>query len=183
MKPLVLVDGTKLLPAGKPDTFTLGDDTVVVEREGNCVTVRLRKNGTVIRNKVMLADGGWQNRQPRRSGGRPESNHAHPGDTQAQPGRWRTLNRFMDDAAPNLGSNEIAVWAMLFRHADKAGIVKTSVRRLAGPGRSFSTVSRAIARLERLGLLKYVRKAKHRGEPSVVRLTTTPKASHEPLHG
>lgn len=188
MSVLLLEDGTKLESTAKPDTYILGDDTVILEQNGDQVTVRRRSDSVVLRRSVTLMDRSQRPKRQKQAAAK--SATGDPGQTAVRrpgkpvkPGRWATLNRFIDDVAPFLGSHEVAVWAMLFRRANPAGIVKTSVRQLAGPGRSFSTVARAIARLERAGLLEYLSKAKHKGEPSIVRLTTKPEPPAEPLHG
>lgn len=82
------------------------------------------------------------------------------GNARGQAGeRFRVLNNFVDFTLAELSRAEIAVWLILYRDT-RDGSARTSMRDLARrAGCSPRAVATAVARLEKLGLLKTI----HRG--------------------
>jgi AraC-like DNA-binding protein len=82
------------------------------------------------------------------------------GNTRGQAGeRFRVLNSFVDFTLAELSRAEIAAWLILYRDT-RDGSARTSMRDIARrAGCSPRAVATAVARLEKLGLLKTI----HRG--------------------
>lgn len=92
-------------------------------------------------------------------------------------GRWRMLNAFVDRSARLVDPTAAAVWLVLFRFADRGGVVRASAGRVAGSiGRHRLTVVRAIKRLRTAGLLTVVDRGGLRSGAAVHRLHAEPPA-------
>jgi hypothetical protein len=73
--------------------------------------------------------------------------------------RFEILNAFVDEGMSKLTPHESVVWFVLFRDTKPDGLARTAVddiARRAGIGRR--TVLRALGRLERLRMIKVVRR-------------------------
>lgn len=91
--------------------------------------------------------------------------------------RWRTLNAFVDRSACLVDPTAVAVWLVLFRFADREGVVRASAGRVAGNiGRHRLTVLRAIKRLRTAGLLSVVDRGGLRSGAAVHKLHAEPPA-------
>ena len=89
--------------------------------------------------------------------------------------RFELLNRFVDFTAGKLTRSELLVWLTLYRDC-RDGTSKTAQADLARrTGASLRSVSLAIGRLERLGLLVVVRRGGLRQGPSTYRLSPLTK--------
>jgi len=87
------------------------------------------------------------------------------------PGRWKTLNSFVDFTLRNLTRAEGFVWLVLYRETKPDGTATASVGWLAEQiGANRSTVVRAIKRLKAVGLLAVVRRGSLRRGPSQYRV-------------
>ncbi|HUY93326.1 MAG TPA: helix-turn-helix domain-containing protein [Pirellulales bacterium] len=85
--------------------------------------------------------------------------------------RFRLLNAFVDFTAAGLPRAETLVWLILFRDTKPDGLARTSQADLARrAGANLRTVKRAVAQLERRGLLKVVRRGGLRQGPSTYRV-------------
>jgi hypothetical protein len=92
-------------------------------------------------------------------------------------GRWRTLNAFVDRSARLVDPTAAAVWLVLFRFADRGGVVRASAGRVAASiGRHRLTVLRAIKRLRAAGLLSVVDRGGLHSGAAVHRLHAEPRA-------
>jgi DNA-binding transcriptional ArsR family regulator len=89
--------------------------------------------------------------------------------------RFAVLNAFVDFALADLSRAEIAVWLVLFRDT-RDGTARTSYDDLARrTGLNRRNVGRALRRLERLGLLRVVRRGGLRQGASRYRVRGLPK--------
>ena len=85
--------------------------------------------------------------------------------------RFAVLNAFVDFTAAGLPRAETLVWLILFRDTKPDGLARTSQADLARrAGANLRTVKRAVANLERRGLLKVVRRGGLRQGPSTYRV-------------
>ncbi len=92
--------------------------------------------------------------------------------------RFAVLNTFADFTMRSLSRAEIAVWLLLWRDT-RDGTARTSQADLARrAGVDVSTVKRAVARLEKSGLLTVVFRGDLWHGPS--RYTVHPRERHEP---
>jgi hypothetical protein len=120
-------------------------------------------DGQTIR-EVVAAAAGSQSR-------RPIAKHRA---TNADRGRWQTFNTFIDAVARNLSPVDIAVWMILFRDC-RNGTVEASNRDIVRrSGCSLRAVVDAMKRLRAAGLIDAVRLSRHKGEPSLYALNTSP---------
>jgi hypothetical protein len=91
--------------------------------------------------------------------------------------RFAVLNTFADFALAGLTGAEVKVWLILFRDTKKTGTARTGQSDIARrAGIDVRTVRRTLAKLERAGLVKVVRRGKLNGGPSVYRVFPTPTA-------
>jgi hypothetical protein len=99
-----------------------------------------------------------------------------PAGARRKPGeRFAVLNAFVDFTLADLSRAQIAVWLVLYRDT-RDGTARTSyddIARRAGCSRR--NVSRAVRRLERLGLLEVVRRGGLRRGVSRYRVCPLPK--------
>lgn len=115
---------------------------------------------------------------------RPEHDDPHPPPTKRAKGgapgrgeRFAVLNTFTDFTLCGLTGAEVKVWLILFRDTKKTGTARTGQADIARrAGIDVRTVRRTLAKLERAGLLKVVRRGKLNGGPSVYRVFPTPPA-------
>ncbi len=83
--------------------------------------------------------------------------------------RWAMLNDFADHHAHGLGVAAVAVWLLLFRHADRDGRVSVSQSRITRAlGCHVRTVRRALTKLRRLGLVTVVTPGSRATGPAVL---------------
>ena len=98
-----------------------------------------------------------------------------PQPRQADAGRWRTLNTFVDVIAPNLLMADRAAWLVLFRYT-RNGTVDTSERQLAtAAGIDKVTAGRALRRLVQLRLVWPIKVSKSKGSASRYGLHPNPE--------
>ncbi len=162
-----LPDGTRLLDYMVEDGRPFGLDEKTTKRctyHGDEHGGRLvGRNGQTIREVVAAAAGSRSRR--------PIAKHRA---TNADRGRWQTFNTFIDAVARNLSPVDIAVWMILFRDC-RSGTVEASNRDIVRrSGCSLRAVVDAMKRLRAAGLVDAVRLSRHKGEPSLYALNTSP---------
>lgn len=105
-----------------------------------------------------------------RAGGKPAVRR--PGPPQADVGRWRTLNTFVDAALADCKTRaEICVWLVLFRDVKPGGLARvgmTDIARRAGLSRR--AVVAAINGLKRRRLIEVVCRGSIHGLPNAYRI-------------
>lgn len=81
-------------------------------------------------------------------------------DTGGNRRRWQTFNAFcgLDKKAAGLRPGDVALWCVLFRHADRRGVVTLSQNRMAlYTGLSVRGVRYALQRLVEYGCLEHLK--------------------------
>jgi hypothetical protein len=107
-------------------------------------------------------------RGPRRRRPKPSTGQA--------PGRFQTLNAFVDGTLRGLSRSEMAAWLVLYRDC-RDGTARTSLADMARRGgMDVRTAARAIRRLRKRGLVEVVRTGGLNRGPSTYRLNSVPKA-------
>jgi hypothetical protein len=92
------------------------------------------------------------------------------------PGRFQTLNTFVDGTLRGLNRSDMAAWLVLYRDC-RDGIARTSLADMARRGgMDVRTASRAIRRLRKRGLVEVVRTGGLNRGPSTYRVNPVPKA-------
>ena len=104
---------------------------------------------------------------PRRAKGKPKRRH---GD------RFAVLNAFADYSARLINTTAQACWWIVYRETKPDGLARVTHQRIADcVGVKRVTVTRAMQRLERAGLLTVVRRGGLRSGPSTYRVHGVPK--------
>jgi hypothetical protein len=86
-------------------------------------------------------------------------------------GRFLTINAFLDVSMATLGRADLAVWLLLWRDTKPDGLARTSQADMARrAGCNPRTARRALAELERLGLLSVVRRGGLKRRMSIYRV-------------
>jgi hypothetical protein len=109
---------------------------------------------------------------PRRQGGSKagEGKGSTPTAKAAAPGRFGLLNAFVDGATSRLSRADLAVWLVLFRDS-RDGTAATAQSAIAQrAGCDVRTVRRALASLEKAGLVEVVVRSGLRRGPSRYRV-------------
>jgi hypothetical protein len=89
--------------------------------------------------------------------------------------RFATLNAFADYGARHVGTTAQACWWIIFRETKPDGMARIAHRRIAECiGTSRHTVLRALATLEKNGLLIVVKRGDFSGASSIYRLRAMP---------
>ena len=105
------------------------------------------------------------------TGGKPADRR--PGPRQADAGRWRTLNAFVDAALADCKTRaEICVWLVLFRDVKPGGLARvgmTDIARRAGLSRR--AVVGAINGLKNRRLIEVVTRGSIHGSPNAYRIS------------
>lgn len=89
--------------------------------------------------------------------------------------RFQLLNAFVDAALARLGSVDVAVWLVLYRHGQRDGTATAAVSDLKRrTGYQDAAVRRALRRLRDRGLIDRLKRGTLAGGPSVYRLREPP---------
>jgi len=103
-----------------------------------------------------MDDGPAPGQKPRR--GQTRSKPKGPPPKRSSQGRFQTINGFLDVTMAGLDRAEMAVWLLLWRDTKPDGLARTGQEDLARrAGCTARSVRRALATLQRAGLVEVVR--------------------------